>query len=203
MQFYKHSHQFRPPLPKHEVVRTVTLEEDQAKCLEERKSTRELLELQNCELDLERALLGRTSVRASSWSLESQGAVGEEGVSMTCFKCGEAVHFRRNCPYSVPQSGTGIPAVDESRYSDSSSTGQWAGMGRSASKDPHSVHMLMPERPEHASPHSNHKFPDMRCPDRESDELDGNSHSTPVAGFPSSCLRGRSKRCRVRVWFQA
>ena len=117
MQFYKHSHQFRPPLPKHEVVRTVTLKEDQAKCLEERKSTRELLELQNCELDLERALLGRTSVRASPWSLESQGAVGEEGVSMTCFKCGEAVHFRRNCPYSVPQSGTGIPAVDESCYS--------------------------------------------------------------------------------------
>ena len=118
------------------MVRTVILEEDQAKCLEERKSTRELLELQNRELDLERALLGCTSVRASPWSLESQGAVGEEGVSMTCFKCGEAVHFRRNCPYSVPQSGTGIPEVDESRYSDSSSTGQWAGMGRSASKDP-------------------------------------------------------------------
>ena len=58
MQFYQHSCQFRSPLPKHEVVRTVTLEEDQAKCVEEKKSTRELLELQNRVQDLERALLG-------------------------------------------------------------------------------------------------------------------------------------------------
>ena len=28
MQFYQYSRQFRSPLPKHEVVRTVTLEED-------------------------------------------------------------------------------------------------------------------------------------------------------------------------------
>ena len=42
MQFYQHSRQFRAPLSKHEVVRTVTFEEDQAKGVEERKSTREL-----------------------------------------------------------------------------------------------------------------------------------------------------------------
>ena len=47
MQYYQRSRQFRPPLPKHEVVRTIAVEENQAKCVEERKSTRELLELQN------------------------------------------------------------------------------------------------------------------------------------------------------------
>ena len=165
---------------------------------------RELLELQNCVQDLERALLGRSSVSDSPQSLEYQGAVGEECEPMTCFKCEEAGNYQWNCPNSTPMSGTGIPAVDESHYSDSSSTRQWAGLGRSASKDPHSVHMLTPERLEHASPQSNHKFPNMRCPDREShDELDADSHSTPVAGFPSSCLKSRSKRCRVRVRFQA
>ena len=87
--------------------------------------------------------------------------------------------------------------------SDSSSTGQRVGRGRSAPTNSHSVHMLPPERPEHASPQSNYKFPDLRYPDRESDELDSDSHSTPVAGFPSSCLKGRRKRCRVRVRFQA
>ena len=87
MQFYQHSRQFRSPLPKHEVVRTVTLEEDQAKCVEEGKSNRELLELQNRVQDLERALLERSSVRASPRSLEPQGAVGEECEPMTCFKC--------------------------------------------------------------------------------------------------------------------
>nr|XP_022308860.1 uncharacterized protein LOC111114716 [Crassostrea virginica] len=211
MQFYQHSRQFRSPLPTHEVVRTVTLEEDQAKCVEEGKSNRELLELQNRVQDLERALLERSSVRASPQSLESQGAVGEEGEPMTCFECGEAGHFRRNCPHSAPQSGTGIPAVDESRppwnggpsFSGSSSKGQLTVMGRSAPKDPHPVHMLTPERPEHASPQSNHEFPDMRCPDRESEELDVDSQGTPVAGFPPSCRRDGRKRCRVRVRFQA
>ena len=86
MQYYQRSRQFRPPLPKHEVVRTVAVE-DQAKCVEERKSTRELLELQNRVQDLERALLGRSSVRASPQSLEPQGAVGEECEPITCFKC--------------------------------------------------------------------------------------------------------------------
>ena len=43
MQFYQNSRQFRSPLHKHEVLRTVALEEDQAKCVEKRKSTRELL----------------------------------------------------------------------------------------------------------------------------------------------------------------
>ena len=211
MQYYQHSRQFRSPLPKHEAVRTVALEEDQANFVEERNSTRELLELQNRVQDLERALLGRSSVRASPSSLESQGAVGEEGKPMTCFECGEAGHFRRNCPHSAPQSGTGIPAVDGSHppwirgppSSESSSTGQRTGTGRSAPKDPHTVHMLTPERPEHASPQSNHKFPDLLCPDRESDELDADSQGTPVAGFPPSCLRGRRKRRRVRVRFQA
>ena len=115
IQFYQHSRQFCSLLPKHELVRTVTLEEDQAKCVEERKSNRELLELQNRVQDLEKALLRRSSVRASPRSLESQGAVGEEGELMTCFKCGEAGHFRQNYPNSAPQSGAGIPAVDESR----------------------------------------------------------------------------------------
>ena len=55
MQFYQHSRQFRFPLPKQEVVRTVTLEEDMAKCVKEGISTRELLELQNRVQDLERA----------------------------------------------------------------------------------------------------------------------------------------------------
>ena len=86
MQYNQRSRQFRPPLPKHEVVRTVAVEEDQAKCVEERKSTKELLELQNCVQDLERALLGRSSVRASPRSLEPQGAVGEECEPITCFK---------------------------------------------------------------------------------------------------------------------
>ena len=99
------------------MVRTVALEEDQAKCVEERKSTRELLELQNPVQDLESALLGRSSVRASPRSLEPQGAVREECEPMTCFKCGEARHFRRNCPNSASQSGTGIPAVNESHPS--------------------------------------------------------------------------------------
>ena len=55
-------------------------------------------------------------MRASLRSLERQGDVGEEGGEpLTCFKCGETGHFRRNCPISVPQGGTGIPAVDESR----------------------------------------------------------------------------------------
>ena len=100
--------------------------------------------------------------------------------------------------------------MDESRppwirgpsSSDSSSTGQRTGMGRSAPKDPHSVHMLTPERLEHASPQSNHKFPDLRCPDMKSDELDTDSQGTPVGGFPPSCLGDRRKRCRVRVQFQ-
>ena len=172
-------------------MRTVALAEDKAKCVVERKSTRELLELQNRVQDLERALLERSSVRASPQSLEPQGAVGEECEPMTCFECGEAGHFRRNCPNSVPQSGTGILAVDESRptwnrgpsSSGSSSTGQRTGTGRSAPKDPHSVHMLTPGRLEHASPSSNLEFPNMRCPDRESEELDTDSQGTPVAGF--------------------
>ena len=92
MQCYQHSRQFRPPLRKHEAVRTVALDEDQANCVE-RNSTRELLELQNRVQDLERALLGRSSMRASPRSLESQGAVGEEGKPMTCFECGETGHF--------------------------------------------------------------------------------------------------------------
>ena len=122
---------------------------------------------------------------------------------MTCFKCGEAGQFRRNCPNSAPQSGTGIPAVDEScplwnwgpSSSGSSSTGQRTGTG-SAPKDPHSVHT-----PEHASHQSNHEFSDMRCPDRESDELDADSQGTPVADFPPSYLGGGRKRRRVRVRF--
>ena len=44
-----------------------------------------------------------------------------------------------------------------------------------------------PQRPEHASPQSHHKFPDLRCPDRESDEFDADSQGTPVAGFRPSC----------------
>ena len=76
MQFYQNARQFRPPLHKHEVLRTVALEEDQAKCLEKRKSPRELLELQSRMKKLERALMGRSSLRASPQSLESQGAVG-------------------------------------------------------------------------------------------------------------------------------
>ena len=98
MQFYQHSRQFSPSLPKHEVVRTVAVEEDQAKCVEERKFTRELLQLLNRVQDLERALLGRSSVRASPWSLEPHGAVGEECGPMTCFNCGEVGYFRWNCP---------------------------------------------------------------------------------------------------------
>ena len=54
MQFYQNSRQFRPPLHKHEVLRTVALKEDKAKCLEKRKSTRDLLELQNRMKKLER-----------------------------------------------------------------------------------------------------------------------------------------------------
>ena len=57
MQYYQHSRHFRSPLPKHEAVRTVALEEDQAKCVEEKNSTRELPELQSRVQDLERALL--------------------------------------------------------------------------------------------------------------------------------------------------
>ena len=64
---------------------TVTLEKDQAKCVEERKSTREFLELQNRVQDLERALLGRSSLRASPRSLEPQETAGEECEPMTCF----------------------------------------------------------------------------------------------------------------------
>ena len=63
MQFFQNSRQFRPPLHKHEVLRTVALEEDQAKCVEKRKSTRDLLELQNRMQNLERALMGRSSLR--------------------------------------------------------------------------------------------------------------------------------------------
>ena len=52
-----------PTLHKHEVLRTVALEEDQVKCLEKRKSTRDLLELQNRVQKLERVLMGRSSLR--------------------------------------------------------------------------------------------------------------------------------------------
>ena len=45
MQFYQNSRRCRPQLPRHEVVRTVVLEEDHSKSVEERKSTRELQEL--------------------------------------------------------------------------------------------------------------------------------------------------------------
>ena len=76
MQFYQNSRRCRPQLPRLEVVRTVALEEDHAKSVVERKPTRELQELQNRVQDLERALLERSSVRASPQSLESQGAVG-------------------------------------------------------------------------------------------------------------------------------
>ena len=80
--------------------------------MEERKSTRELLELQNRVQELERALMERSSVRASSRSLESQRAVGEEGELMTsCSKCGGAVHF--HCHKRAFQSGTGKSAVDD------------------------------------------------------------------------------------------
>ena len=47
MQFYQNSRRRRPQLPGHEVVRTVVLEEDHSKSVEERKSTRKLQELQN------------------------------------------------------------------------------------------------------------------------------------------------------------
>ena len=63
MQFYQTSRQFRPPLHKHEVFRTVAFEDDQAKCLEKRKSTRDLLEMQNRMQKLERAFMGRSSLR--------------------------------------------------------------------------------------------------------------------------------------------
>ena len=72
MQFYKNSRQIRPPLPKHEVVKTFALENDQAKRVEERKSTRQLLEMQNRVQDFERALLGHSFVRVSPRSLESR-----------------------------------------------------------------------------------------------------------------------------------
>ena len=79
-----------------------------------KKSTRELIELQNCVQDLERVLMGLLSVRASPLSLESRGVVGEEGKLMTCFKSGEARHFRWKSPNSAPKSGTGAPTVNES-----------------------------------------------------------------------------------------
>ena len=37
IQFYQNSLQFRTPLSKHEMVRAVALEDDQAKCTEEGK----------------------------------------------------------------------------------------------------------------------------------------------------------------------
>ena len=55
----------RPQLPRHEVVRTVALEEDHSKSVEERKSTRELQELQNCVQDLDRVLMASSYVRVS------------------------------------------------------------------------------------------------------------------------------------------
>ena len=63
IQFYQNSRQFRSPFHKHEVLRTVALEEDKAKCLEKRKSTRDLLELQNRMQKLERTLMGLSSLR--------------------------------------------------------------------------------------------------------------------------------------------
>ena len=124
MQFYQNSRQFRPPLHKHEILRTVVLEEDQAKCVEKRKSTRELL--QNRMKKLKRALMGRSSLRASSQSLESQGAVGQEGKHMTSFKCRKTLLFL--FPWNRGPSSSG-----------SSNTGQRTGTRRSASKDPHDI----------------------------------------------------------------
>ena len=65
MQFYQNSRRCRPQLPRLEVVRTVALEEDHAKSVEERKSTRELQELQNRVQDLERVLMASSYVRIS------------------------------------------------------------------------------------------------------------------------------------------
>ena len=65
MQFYQNSRRCRPQLPRHEVVRTVALEEDHAKSVEERKSTRKLQELQNRVQDLERVLMASSYVRIS------------------------------------------------------------------------------------------------------------------------------------------
>ena len=45
MQFYQNTLRFRSQLPRHEVGRAVALEEDHAKCVEERKSSRELQEI--------------------------------------------------------------------------------------------------------------------------------------------------------------
>ena len=45
MQFYQNSRRCRPKLPRPDVVRAVALEEDHAKSVEERKSTRELQEI--------------------------------------------------------------------------------------------------------------------------------------------------------------
>lgn len=72
MQFYQYSRHFLTPLPKHKVVNTIAFEMDQTKRVEEKKSTRELLEMQNRMQDLERALFGRSFVRASPRSLESR-----------------------------------------------------------------------------------------------------------------------------------
>ena len=65
MQFYQNSRRCRPQLPRLEVVRTVVLEEDHSKSAEERKSTRELQELQNRVQDLERVLMASSYVRIS------------------------------------------------------------------------------------------------------------------------------------------
>ena len=59
----------------------------------EGKSISELLELQNRMQKLERALMERSSLRASPQVLESQGTVGQEGKHMTCFKCGKTLLF--------------------------------------------------------------------------------------------------------------
>ena len=65
MQFYKNSRRCRPQLPRLQVVRAVALEEDHTKSVEERKSTRELQELQNRVQDLERVLMASSYVRIS------------------------------------------------------------------------------------------------------------------------------------------
>ena len=63
--------------------------------------------------------------------------------------------------------------------------------------------MLTPERD---GPNATPQDPRVSapiCPDRESDPPDSDSAGTQASSAPPSCLRGRRKRRRLRVRFQA
>ena len=79
--------------------------------------------------------------------------------------------------------------------------GQMSGTGERAPKGTKTVCVLTPELAEPTTTPRISSF-SHSCLDRESDTLKSDSAGTQASRAPPSCLRGRRKRRRLRVWFQ-